>query len=103
MDILVAVGLFTGISFILGITIGFCSEFFYVKVDNRIEYVHGKLPGANCGGCGYAGCSGMAEAIVTQGVSPKRCRPCKPEVAEEIKLYLEATPGPDGNVIKIKD
>jgi Na+-translocating ferredoxin:NAD+ oxidoreductase RNF subunit RnfB len=41
-----------------------CSTKFAVKEDPRIPQVLDLLPGANCGGCGYPGCSGMADALV---------------------------------------
>lgn len=37
---------------------------FAVKRDVRIDQVATLLPGANCGGCGFAGCSAMAGALV---------------------------------------
>lgn len=37
---------------------------FYVQEDPRIDEVETILPGANCGGCGYAGCRAFAEACV---------------------------------------
>lgn len=37
---------------------------FQVKEDPRIDDVEAVLPGANCGGCGYAGCRAFAEACV---------------------------------------
>lgn len=41
-----------------------CSKKFAVYEDPRIGQVTEVLPGANCGGCGFAGCSGMASALV---------------------------------------
>lgn len=40
---------------------------FHVEEDARIDVIAELLPGANCGGCGYAGCRNFAEAIVKQG------------------------------------
>lgn len=40
---------------------------FKVFEDPKIDEVAELLPGANCGGCGYAGCRGLAEAIVKKG------------------------------------
>ena len=37
---------------------------FKVFEDPRIDQVEAVLPGANCGGCGYPGCRGFAEACV---------------------------------------
>jgi Na+-translocating ferredoxin:NAD+ oxidoreductase RNF subunit RnfB len=42
----------------------FVSQAFYVEEDPRIEKVQEALPAANCGGCGYPGCSGFADACV---------------------------------------
>ncbi|MDO5016732.1 MAG: Fe-S cluster domain-containing protein [Porphyromonas sp.] len=40
------------------------SKKFHVEEDPRIGLVNEALPGANCGGCGYPGCSGFARACV---------------------------------------
>jgi RnfABCDGE-type electron transport complex B subunit len=37
---------------------------FKVEEDPRIDVVAELLPGANCGGCGYPGCRGLAEVLV---------------------------------------
>ncbi len=47
------------------IMLAIASRIFYVWEDPRIEQVEEALLGANCGGCGYAGCSAAAEAVVT--------------------------------------
>ena len=58
---------------IFGAILSYASVKFQVKTDPRIEETLARLPGANCGSCGMAGCSAMAEAIVTKGVSPSKC------------------------------
>jgi len=40
-----------------------------VKRDQRIDQIEAALPGANCGGCGYAGCSAFAQAVF-EGKAP---------------------------------
>ena len=52
------------IGIVIGIILGIAGEKFKVEVDPREEEIMGVLPGNNCGGCGYAGCSGLAAAIV---------------------------------------
>ena len=42
----------------------FFSKKFEVKEDPRIPQILGILPGANCGGCGFPGCGGFANACV---------------------------------------
>lgn len=44
----------------------FVARKFRVEEDPRIDEVEKMLPGANCGGCGFAGCRGMADALVKQ-------------------------------------
>ncbi len=41
-----------------------CSKKFAVHEDARLPQVSELLPGANCGGCGFAGCSALADALV---------------------------------------
>ncbi len=59
----VCVGIF------VGIFLGAAGIIFKVKTDEREEEVLAALPGNNCGGCGYPGCSGLASAIV-KGKAP---------------------------------
>jgi len=42
----------------------FVAQKFKVYEDPRIDEVETMLPGANCGGCGFAGCRSLAEALV---------------------------------------
>ena len=62
----VVVGL---VGIILGFFLGVSGEKFKVEVDPREEAIGEVLPGNNCGGCGYAGCSGLAAAIA-KGEAP---------------------------------
>ncbi len=50
--------------------LGVASRVFYVEEDPLVEAVTEALPGSNCGGCGYAGCSGYAEAVVRDASVP---------------------------------
>ena len=51
---------------LLAIVLYFVARKFKVEEDPRIDDVEKMLPGANCGGCGFAGCRAMAEALVKQ-------------------------------------
>ncbi len=63
-DILIAVIVLGGIGLVSAVVLYLCSKRFAVYEDPRIGEVGELLPGANCGGCGFAGCGGMAEALV---------------------------------------
>lgn len=63
-DVLIAVGIMLVIAIVFGFLIMVVSKKFAVKTDEREEKVLGCLAGANCGGCGKAGCAAMASALV---------------------------------------
>lgn len=74
------------IGLFLGLLIGYVANAFAVEVDPRIEEVAALLPGANCGGCGFAGCGDLAKAIVAGTASPDKCPVCP---AASIALIAE--------------
>ena len=92
---ILALGITGVIGVVLGVVIGIASRIFAVKTDPRIEEVTEMLPGANCGGCGRAGCADFAKAVVNGEVSPDGCPVCSPEMAAKIadKLGLSAGTG----------
>lgn len=59
-----AILLMAGLGAFCGLVLSAASRIFYVYVDPRIELVQDCFAGANCGGCGFAGCSSAAEAVV---------------------------------------
>jgi Na+-translocating ferredoxin:NAD+ oxidoreductase RNF subunit RnfB len=72
--VLTAVIVVGGVGLFLGIFLGIASIVFKVEVDEKEEAVLGVLPGNNCGGCGYPGCSGLAAAI-SKGEAPVNACP----------------------------
>ncbi len=62
--ILIAVAALAILGFVLALLLFVVSRRFAVKEDPRIGQVLEALPGANCGGCGFPGCGGMAAACV---------------------------------------
>jgi len=62
--LLTAVIVLGAIGLIAAVVLYAASKKFAVYEDPRIEQVTAMLPGANCGGCGFPGCSGMAGALV---------------------------------------
>ena len=71
------------------------SKKFAVYEDPRIAQVAEVLPQANCGGCGYPGCSGFADACVKAGsLDGKLCpvggQPVMTKIAEILGLDAAA-------------
>ncbi len=91
------------IGIILGALLAFASEKFHVEEDPRLEEVNAMLPGYNCGACGYSGCGGLANALITKELDMIVCVPIKQDAHDKIVEYLANTPGPDGETITIKD
>ena len=97
-----AIVVMLALGIILGLGLGVADKFLKVEADPRVEKVSGLLPNYNCGGCGYAGCSALAEAMVDGTVTNFACKPCKADKKQEIIEYLGSTPGPDGKTVTIK-
>lgn len=60
--VIVAVIMMLVLGAVLGLGLGVADKYLKVEADVRVEKVTSLLPGYNCGGCGFPGCSGMAEA-----------------------------------------
>lgn len=73
MDILIAIAVLGGLGLIFGLVLAAASKLFYVETDPRLEQLNECLPGANCGGCGYAGCGGYAEAVLNGEAPIGKC------------------------------
>ncbi|MGQ7870310.1 Fe-S cluster domain-containing protein [Sunxiuqinia sp. sy24] len=56
----------SAIGILAAVILYFVAQKFKVYEDPRIDEVETTLPGANCGGCGYAGCRAFAEACVKE-------------------------------------
>ena len=53
-----------GLGLVLAFVLYLVAAKFKVEEDPRIDEVEKVMPGANCGGCGFAGCRAFADAAV---------------------------------------
>ena len=60
---------------LLAVVLFLVAKKFNVEEDPLIDVVEATMPGANCGGCGFAGCRAFAEACVK---SMQLCRKWRP-------------------------
>lgn len=77
-----------GLGIIIGILLAVASKIFYVYVDPKVLAIDDVLPGANCGGCGFPGCSANAEAIVAGTSAPTSCVAAPAELADVIAAII---------------
>jgi len=73
-----------GLGLVFGLLIAVVSKKFAVETDERVTAITGHLPGANCGGCGYAGCEACAKAIVSGEAAPNVCTVADAEATKAI-------------------
>ena len=81
------------IALLLGAILAFASIVFKVETDEREEQIAEILPGANCGGCGYAGCSAFAKAIVQDGAEITKCNLMTDDKLEAIASIMGVKAG----------
>lgn len=74
-----------------GLLLAIASKVFAVEVDERQEAIAEVLPGANCGGCGYAGCSAYAVAVVAGEAASNMCTAGGNEAAAKIAEIMGQT------------
>lgn len=58
------------------------------KQENKAEEYLKRLPGYNCGACGFGGCKGMSEAMLEEVNSYKKCRPLRGNALKEMEDYI---------------
>jgi len=77
------------------IVLGWANRAFHVDLDPRVQKIEEVLPGANCGGCGYPGCTEYAKAVVAGEAPPDACSvggvSCAKAIAEIMGIEHEPT------------
>lgn len=95
MDILLPIAVLGVLGALFGIGLAIASKRFAVKLDPRLEQIHGLLPGSNCGACGGAGCFGFAESVLSGQLPVSACRvsddAIKAQIAKLMGVEVEKT------------
>lgn len=89
-EILIPVGLVFAVGLIASIILAYASQVFYIQEDETYIKLRAELPGANCGGCGYAGCDDYAHALTDDpdGIPCTKCAVGGPSCAEKLAAIL---------------
>ena len=94
MTIVYAVIVLGALAVVFGLVLAVAAKVFEVQVDPRLPEIQAALAGANCGGCGYPGCAGCAEAILAGKAPVTACAPAGADGAAKIAaiMGMEAPP-----------
>jgi electron transport complex protein RnfB len=77
-----------GMAGVFAVLLAVADRFFQVKVDPRAAQIEEVLPRANCGSCGFGGCSAYAEKLAKGEAPPDACTPGGPEAAAKIATIM---------------
>ncbi len=92
-SMIVAAATLTMLAIAFGYVLGWANRAFHVDVDPKVEAINEALPGANCGGCGFVGCSEYAEAIAGRETEVNLCGPggedCSKRLAKIMGVEIE--------------
>ncbi len=80
------------IGLIVGLVLAIASALLSVPKDEKAQALLALLPGANCGACGYSGCSGYANALSKGTAKPGLCSPGGAETTKAIAAMLGTEP-----------
>ena len=86
--VIVATIVVAGVGVIIGLILGLADMRLHVDIDDREAAILEALPGSNCGGCGYPGCSGCATAIAKGKAAVNQCPVGGTEVAKTISEIM---------------
>lgn len=73
MSVLIAAAVLGGMGLIFGALLALAAKKFAVPENPTRDAVREQLPGANCGGCGFPGCDGYAQAVADGKADVNRC------------------------------
>ena len=81
--------LLPAIGLVAGVGLGVAAHFMKVEENEKAKALRAVLPGANCGACGFSGCSGYADALAeSPHIKTNLCTVGGDAVAKEISTIL---------------
>ena len=87
-SVLIVIAIVAVLAVVFAVLIVTVSKLCAVKEDERISAVSEHLAGANCGGCGFAGCSDFAKALAEGRAEINDCGATPSSSKEEIAKIL---------------
>ena len=93
MTVLWAIIILGALGLLFGVLLAIAGKVFAVEVDPKEAAVLEACAGANCGACGYPGCSGYAAAVAKGEAPTNACVPGGAEAAAKIAEIMGVTAG----------
>ena len=88
-ELFLTIAIISALGLVLAVVLFLVAKKFKVEEDPRIDEVEKVMPGANCGGCGFAGCDDYAHAMAEGGDTPcTKCSVGGPAVAKKLATLL---------------
>lgn len=88
MSILIAFVIIAVLGLLLGLGLAIADKKLAVEKDEKLIELEGMMPNANCGGCGYPGCSGYAAAVAAGEAEIGLCSPGGVALAEKMSRVM---------------
>ncbi len=93
MTVIYAILILGVLGLLFGVLLAIAGKVFAVEVDPKEEAVLAACAGANCGACGYPGCSGYAAAVAKGEAPVNACVPGGAEAARKISEIMGVAAG----------
>lgn len=87
-SILIAAGSMGGLGLVFAAVLAIANKKLHVEEDPRVTEIMDVIPGANCGGCGFPGCSAFADAVVKGNAAVDGCPVGGADVAEKVAAIM---------------
>ena len=88
IQVLWAMAALGGLGTMFAMVLAYAAQKFAVEADDRAIEITAILPGANCGGCGFAGCAALASAIVDGHADAAACPVGGASIAAQISAIM---------------
>ena len=84
IEILIPVAVLSAMALVFGLVLSIAYKKLAVKPDEKLIAIREHLPGANCGGCGFAGCDAFAAALADGTAKVSMCTVCSADQRKAI-------------------
>ncbi len=88
MGILIAFVIIAVLGLLLGLGLAIADKKLAVEKDEKLIALEAMMPNANCGGCGYPGCSGYAAAVASGEAEIGLCSPGGADLIEKMSKVM---------------